>query len=224
LGTELLAKGSPRGTPTIPKVSFWSVERIGRSIGWRFEFFPQVEFFPTVQAKTGLTGFPNRSYRFSPVGCCEEFLSKEVPVMLWLFLFKGGEVLEVGFLSEGFLGSFWTEPAWPVCQTGLTGFPCLCVAKSNRSGLTGFRNRPDRFGLAAAVSCVFPLRVCCDCWLGLAPRSNSTSVAALTWQEKLAEVNKWNQVHRLNSWIEFLSAPIHSPWFAISILHIVPLL
>jgi hypothetical protein len=87
------------------------VERIRRSIGGRFEFFPRVEFFPTVQTKTGLTGFPNRSGRFSPVGCREEFLSKEVPVVLWLFLFKGGEVLEVGFLSEGFLGSFCTEPA-----------------------------------------------------------------------------------------------------------------
>jgi hypothetical protein len=87
------------------------MERIERSIGGRFKFFPRVEFFPTVQAKTGLTGFPNRSDRFSPVGCREEFLSKEVPVVLWLFLFKGGEVLEVGFLLEGFLGSFWTEPA-----------------------------------------------------------------------------------------------------------------
>jgi hypothetical protein len=45
------------------------------------------------------------------VGCREEFLSKEVPVVLWVFLFKGGEVLEAGFLSERFLGSFWTEPA-----------------------------------------------------------------------------------------------------------------
>jgi hypothetical protein len=54
------------------------VERIGRSIGGRFEFFPRVEFFPTVQTKTGLTGFPNRSDRFSPVGCREEILSKEV--------------------------------------------------------------------------------------------------------------------------------------------------
>jgi hypothetical protein len=82
------------------------VERIWRSIGRRFEFFPRVEFFPTVQTKTGLTGFPNRSDRFSPVGCREEFLSKEVPFVLWLFLFKGGEVLEAGFLSEGFLGRF----------------------------------------------------------------------------------------------------------------------
>jgi hypothetical protein len=32
LGTELLAKGSPRGAPAIPKVSLWSVEQIGRSI------------------------------------------------------------------------------------------------------------------------------------------------------------------------------------------------
>jgi hypothetical protein len=34
-------------------------------------------FFPTVQAKTGLTGFPNWSDRFRPVGCREVFLSKE---------------------------------------------------------------------------------------------------------------------------------------------------
>jgi hypothetical protein len=45
------------------------------------------------------------------MGCREEFLSKEVPVVLWLFLFEGGEVLEAGLLSEGFLGSFWTELA-----------------------------------------------------------------------------------------------------------------
>jgi hypothetical protein len=55
------------------------------------------------------------------------------------------------------LGSFWTKSFRPVCQTGLTRFPYLREAKSNRSGLTGFRNRPDRFGLPAAVSCVFPL-------------------------------------------------------------------
>jgi hypothetical protein len=126
-------------------------------------------------------------------------------------LFKGGEILEAGFLSEGFLGSFWTEPAWPVCQTGLTSFPFLCEAKSNRSGLTGFRNRPDLFGLPVAVSCVFPLRVFRGCWLGLAPRSSRTPVAAWTWQEKLVEVYEWNWIQRPNFWIEFLSAPIHSP-------------
>jgi hypothetical protein len=71
-----------------------------------FRVFPRGVFFATVQAKTGLTGFPNRSDRFRPGGCREEFLSKEVPVLLWLFLFKGGEVLEVGFLLERFLGSF----------------------------------------------------------------------------------------------------------------------
>jgi hypothetical protein len=32
LGTEFLANGSPRGAPTIPKVSLRSVEGIGRSI------------------------------------------------------------------------------------------------------------------------------------------------------------------------------------------------
>jgi hypothetical protein len=33
------------------------VERIRRSFGGRFEFFPRAVFFPTVQAETGLTGF-----------------------------------------------------------------------------------------------------------------------------------------------------------------------
>jgi hypothetical protein len=60
------------------------VERIGSLIGRRFEFFPWVEFFPTVQAKTGLTCFPNRFDRFNPVGCREEFLSKEVPIVLYM--------------------------------------------------------------------------------------------------------------------------------------------
>jgi hypothetical protein len=134
-------------------------------------------FFPTVQAKIGLTGFPNRFDRFHPVGCREGFLSKEVPVALWLFCSDVERLLRC-FRS---LGSFWTKSVWPVCQTGLTGFPYLHEAKSNRSGLTGFRNRPDRFGLPAAVSCVFPLCVCCGCWLSLAPRFSSTSVAAWTW-------------------------------------------
>jgi hypothetical protein len=83
-------------------------------------FFPRVEFFPTVQTKTGLTGFPNRSDRFSPMGCREEFLSKEVPVVLWLFLFKGGEVLE----AERVFGEFL-----------------------DRTDLTGLLNRSDRFPL-----------------------------------------------------------------------------
>jgi hypothetical protein len=61
-------------------------------------------FFPTIQAKTGLTGFPIRSDRFRPVGCHEEFLSKKVSVVLWLFFFRG-DVLEAGFLLVGFLGS-----------------------------------------------------------------------------------------------------------------------
>jgi hypothetical protein len=40
--------------------------------------------------------------------------------------------------SQGSFGEF-------LDKVGLTGFPCLCETKSNRSGLTGFRNRPDRF-------------------------------------------------------------------------------
>jgi hypothetical protein len=187
LGTELLAKGSPQCTPTIPKVSLWSVERIGWSIGGRVEFFPRAVFFPTIQAKTGLTGFTlwavEKGFRARKSLLRYGFFCLDVERLLRCF---------------GFLGSFWTKSVWPVCPL-------------NRSGLTGFRKRPDRFGLPAAMSCVFPLRVCCGCWLGLAPRFSSTLVAAWTWQEKLAEVNEWNRVHRPNSWIEFLSAPIHSP-------------
>jgi hypothetical protein len=39
LRTELLAKSSPQGTPSIPKVSLESVERIGRSIDVKARFF-----------------------------------------------------------------------------------------------------------------------------------------------------------------------------------------
>jgi hypothetical protein len=45
------------------------------------------------------------------VGGREDFLREKVPIVLWMFFFKGGEVLDAGFLSKGFLGSFWTEPA-----------------------------------------------------------------------------------------------------------------
>jgi hypothetical protein len=151
LGTELIAKGSPRGTPTIPKVSLWSVERIGRSIGGRFEFFPRVEFFPTVQTKAGLTSFSNRFDRFSPVGCRDEFLSKEVPVVLWLFLFRGWEVLEAGRVFD-FLD-----------RTGLTGFPCLREAKSNISCLTLFQK--PAWQVLAASSRVVCVSATCVLWL-----------------------------------------------------------
>jgi hypothetical protein len=81
-------------------------------IGGRFEFFPWVVFFPTVQVKTGLTGFPNRSDRFRPVGYREGFLSKEVFVALWLLLFKCGKALEVFWVFREFLD-----------KVGLTGLP-----------------------------------------------------------------------------------------------------
>jgi hypothetical protein len=54
------------------------------------------------------------------VGCREEFLSKEVPVVLWLFLFNGEEVLEAGRVLGEFL---------------------------DRTGLTDFLNRSHRFPL-----------------------------------------------------------------------------
>jgi hypothetical protein len=66
----------------------------------------------TVQTKIGLTDFQHLSGRFSPVGCREEFLSNEVPVVLWLFLFIGGEVLRAGRVFVEFLD-----------KIGLTGLP-----------------------------------------------------------------------------------------------------
>jgi hypothetical protein len=79
------------------------VERIGRSIGGSVEFFPWAVFFLTVQAKTGLIGFPNRSDRFLPVGCREVFLSKEVSFVPWLLLFRCGKALEVFWVFGEFL-------------------------------------------------------------------------------------------------------------------------
>jgi hypothetical protein len=79
-------------------------------------------FFPTVQAKTGLTGFPNRSDRFRPVGCREVFFDKEVPVVPWLLLFRCGKALEV----------FW-----------------VFVEFQDKIGLTGLPNWSDWFPLPA---------------------------------------------------------------------------
>jgi hypothetical protein len=98
------------------------VERFGRS---RFGFGgvdPRAVFFPTVQAKTGLTGFPNRSDRFRPVGCRERSLSKEVFATPWLRLFRCGKAFEV----FGVFGEFL-----------------------DRIGLTGLPNQSDRFPLPA---------------------------------------------------------------------------
>jgi hypothetical protein len=80
-------------------------------------------------------------------------------------------------------------------KIGLTGFPYLREAKFNRSGLTSFKNRPDRFGLPAAMSCVFLLRVCCGCWLVLLLGS-----VALQW---LCELGK-RSLRRCTSEIGFI--------------------
>jgi hypothetical protein len=79
-------------------------------------------FFPTVQAKTSLTSFPNRSDWFHPVGCRDGFLSKEVSVAPWLLLFRCGKALEVFWVFGEFL---------------------------DKVGLTGLPNRSDRFPLPA---------------------------------------------------------------------------
>jgi hypothetical protein len=98
------------------------VERFGRS---KFGFGgvdPRAVFFPTVQAETGQTGFPNRSDRFRPVGCRERFLNKEVYVASWLRLFRCGKALE----AFGVFGEFL-----------------------DKNSLTGLPNRSDRFPLLA---------------------------------------------------------------------------
>jgi hypothetical protein len=129
------------------------MEQIGRSIGGRVEFFPRPVFFPTIQAKTGLNGFPNRSDRFRPVGSREGFLSKEVPIALWLLLFRCGKALEVFWV----FGEFLDKVGLTGFQTDLTDFPCLREAKSNRSGLTGFRTN------LTGLDCQQPCRVCFRC-------------------------------------------------------------
>jgi hypothetical protein len=96
----------------------------------------------------------------------------------------------------------FAKPVWPVTPACVRLSPIEAVWPVSETGLTG-------------LGCQQPCRVCfrcvcCGCCLGLAPRFSSASVAAWTWQEKLAEVHEWNRVHRPNSWIEFLSAPIHS--------------
>jgi hypothetical protein len=60
-------------------------------------------------------------------------LNKEISVVPWLLLFRCGKALEV----------FW-----------------VFGEVLDKVGLTGLPNRSDRFGLPAAVSCVFPLCVC----------------------------------------------------------------
>jgi hypothetical protein len=48
------------------------------------------------------------------MGCREGFLSRKVSVVLWIFLFKGGEFVEAfwgRFGLEGVLGRFWTKSA-----------------------------------------------------------------------------------------------------------------
>jgi hypothetical protein len=79
-------------------------------------------FFSTVQAKTGVTGFPNRSDRFRLVGCREGFLSKEVSVVPCLLSFRCGKAFEV----------FW-----------------VIGEVLDKVGLTGLPNRSDRFPLPA---------------------------------------------------------------------------
>jgi hypothetical protein len=53
------------------------------------------------------------------VGYREKFLSKRVSIVLWIFLFKGGKVL------EAFWGLFWSQRCFGefLDKTGLNGLP-----------------------------------------------------------------------------------------------------
>jgi hypothetical protein len=48
------------------------------------------------------------------MGCRDGFLSRKVYVVLWLFLFKGGEVLEAFWGNFGLDGVWWGPGQnWP---------------------------------------------------------------------------------------------------------------
>jgi hypothetical protein len=137
------------------------------------------------------------------VSSCFEFVGSSFGILSLRSLGETG-VTGLGKRSDRFwCVVFWlslAKPIWPVWQRGLTGFT-----------------------LAAGARVVFLCVFSSVAWLSLAPRSSSTLVAMWPWQEKLVEVHEWNQVHRPSSWIEFLSAPIHSPpplWFAASVLNV----
>jgi hypothetical protein len=115
------------------------MSRLGFPAGWVLLDCP---------GKTGLTFFLNRSDRFSPSGLSWGLLSRRVSVMLWLFLFKGGEVLEV-FRACLVLKVFWgfprwnrpdwfAKPAWPVSPACERLSPRRSVWPVSETGLTGF--------------------------------------------------------------------------------------
>jgi hypothetical protein len=77
-----LAMECPWGVPTIPKVLFGSVKRIGRSVVGFGGVDLQVLFIPSCPGLTGLTGASDRSEPFC--GFCLEWLA--CPVCHWVVL------------------------------------------------------------------------------------------------------------------------------------------
>jgi hypothetical protein len=124
LGNELLAKGSPRGTPAIPKVSLGSMERIGRSIGWSVKFFPQTVFFLTVQAKPAWPVSQTVWPVLALWAVVKGFWAR-VSLSCYGFSCSKEERFLRCFGLGGVLGSFWTKSDWPASKNGLTSFPCL---------------------------------------------------------------------------------------------------
>jgi hypothetical protein len=66
----------------------------------------------------------------------------------------------------------------------------LSLSSLGETGVTGLGKRSDRFYSGSKCLSCFPLCVSSVAWLGLAPRSSSTPVAAWTWQEKSVEVHE----------------------------------
>jgi hypothetical protein len=71
-----------------------------------------------------------------------------------------------------------------------SSFGSLSLSSLGETGVTGLAKRFDRFYSGSECSSCFLLRVSSVAWLGLAPRSSSTSVVAWTWQKKSVEVHE----------------------------------
>jgi hypothetical protein len=119
LGTELLSKGSPRGTPAIPKVSLWFVERIGRSIGWKVEFFVWAEFFPTVQAKPAWLVL---KVHLGPWVDFGKLNDKAIKGLMYLskfvsrsYLIINGQSLEYLLMNEYYMAHIGEDNGWSLC-------------------------------------------------------------------------------------------------------------
>jgi hypothetical protein len=118
---KIMAMDSSWGVPIIPKVSFNSVERFGRSrlgFGW---VDPRVLFVPSCPGYTGLTGALDRSDRWDPwwvfarVNVWVSLLLSCVGAVSSLGQFRGRlACLVIWWLSGLDRSDRCVSPAWPV--------------------------------------------------------------------------------------------------------------